>query len=145
MTGKELAEKGFYKVGENGGAFVSALFVNPETWETKLICVRDYDYSDGSRDNDELYYMPINEEVKNKWHMHVRKVEGIVGEGDTVKVVKGRKIPIGTVAVVESIRPWKDKYGRVQTEYAVFTDGRKTSVNNCVIIKFADGTGGKQN
>lgn len=123
-------EKGFYKVAQNGGIYVTALFVNPETWEVKSVCVRDYDYADGSRDNDDLYYMPIDEDVAEAYRKHC----GIVAAGDVVEVYKGRKIPLGTIAKVIRVYDWKDQYGRAQTRYAVFEDGRKTSVYNCRII-----------
>ena len=52
---------GFFKVAENGGTYVTGVFYNPTTGEVKHELLRDYDYADGSRDNDELYYMPIDE------------------------------------------------------------------------------------
>lgn len=57
-------ENGFYKVAQTGGTYVVATFYNPETGDMKSKCVRDYDYSDCSRDDDELYYMEINEDVR---------------------------------------------------------------------------------
>ena len=54
----------FYKVAQSGGSFVVAILFDPETKETKDVVARDYDYADCSRDNDEVYYMPINEEAK---------------------------------------------------------------------------------
>ena len=123
-------ENKFYKVNQHGGTYVVALFVNPITWETRSVCVRDYDYADGSRDNDELYYMPIDKEAAEAWRKHI----GIVSAGDTVKVVKGRKIPVGAVAKVTRVFDYKDCYGRTVATYAVFEDGRKTSVYNCESI-----------
>ena len=123
-------ENKFYKVGQDGGTFIVAYFFNPVTKEHYSECVRDYDYSDCSRDNDELYYMPIDEEAAHEY----RKFCGVVSVGDTVRVVKGRKIPLGTVAKVVRTYVYRDKYGRYVTTYAVFEDGRKTSVSNCEII-----------
>lgn len=60
----EKLPKGFYKVAQNGGCYISATFYNPDTKEVVSCCVRDYDYADCSRDNDELYYIEIDEEVK---------------------------------------------------------------------------------
>lgn len=122
--------EGFYKVAQSGGSYVVATFYNPITKEEKTKRVRDYEYADCSRDNDELYYMEIDEEVRKIW-LHNG---GVILPGDRVKVVKGRKIPKGTEAVVERFFDWKDQYGRIQTRYAVFTDGRKTSVSNLVLI-----------
>ena len=45
---------------KSGGSYVTAEFYNPTTGETRSECVRDYDYGDCSRDNDELYNMPFN-------------------------------------------------------------------------------------
>ena len=122
--------EGFQKVAQSGGSYVVATFFNPETKETDTRCVRDYDYADCSRDNDELYYMPIDEEARRLYLRHM----GVISAGDTVKVVKGRKVPVGTVAVVEKLYDWKDQYGRTQTTYAVLDNGMKTSVGNCVLV-----------
>ena len=125
-----MLENKFYKVNQTGGSYVVALFVNPVTWKSYTVCVRDYDYSDCSRDNDELYHMPIDEEAADAWRKHI----GIVEAGDTVKVVKGRKVPLGTVAKVTRVYDYKDRYGRVVAVYAVLDNGQKTSVYNCEII-----------
>ena len=122
--------EGFFKVNQSGGGYVVALFFNPTTKETYTKCVRDYDYADGSRDDDELYYMPIDREVAEIYRKHI----GIIAVGDVVEVFKGRKVPIGAVGKVTKIYDWKDRYGRVQSTYAVFEDGTKTSVYNCRII-----------
>ncbi len=123
-------EKGFYKVGQSGSCYVSATFYNPETKETKTCCVRDYDYADCSRDDDDLYYMEINEEVRKQF-MHDN---GYILIGDTVKVVKGRKVPIGTVAKVTDERIYKDRYGRIRTLYVYLDNGMKTNINNCELM-----------
>ena len=125
-----MIREGFKKVSQSGSIFVTALFFNPDTKEYYSKCVRDYDYADGSRDDDEAYYMPIDRDAEKEW----LKFIGIVSIGDTVKVVKGRKVPIGTVATVVDIRDWKDCYGRVQSTYAYLDNGMKTSVYNCEII-----------
>ena len=74
--------------------------------------------------------MPIDEEAADAWRKHI----GIVAAGDTVKVVKGRKVPLGTVAKVTRVYDYKDRYGRVVAVYAVLDNGQKTSVYNCEII-----------
>ena len=124
-----MLEKGFFKVAESGGTFIVDTFYNPETKESYTKCVRDYDYADGRRDDDELYYMEINEDVRRIW-LHDK---GVIFAGDLVKVVKGRKVPVGTVAKVIEIYDWRDRYGRVQTTYAVLDNGMKTNVNNCIL------------
>lgn len=123
-------EQRFRKVGQTGGSYVVATFVDTDTWETKSMCVRDYDYADCSRDRDDLYYMPIDEEAAELWRKH----RGVIAKGDTIKVVKGRKVAHGTIAKVADVYDWKDRYGRVQATYAVFEDGQKTNVNNCIIV-----------
>ena len=98
--------------------------------ETKRLVLRDYDYDDGSRDNDELYYMQINEEVRTIY-LHDN---GIILAGDTVKVVKGRKVPIGTIAKVVSLTEYKDRYGRFQCIYANLDNGQRTNLYNCELL-----------
>jgi len=121
---------GFYKVAQDGGSYVVATFYNPETNETFSKCVRDYDYSDCSRDNDELYYMDIDNEARIKW-LHSK---GVILVGDTVEVVKGRKVPVGTVARVIDKKPYKDRYGRIQTIYLYLDNGMRTSEDNCKLL-----------
>ncbi len=119
--------EGFYKVAENGGTYVTGTFYNPETGVVKHAVLRDYDYADGSRDNDELYYMPINEEVRVLW-LHSM---GRILVGDVVEVVKGKKMPIGYIGRVEAIKPYKDRYGRKVADYVYFEDGQRTNIDNC--------------
>lgn len=121
---------GFYKVAENGGTLITNIFWNPETNEQRSISVRDYDYSDGSRDIDELYYMPIDEAMRKNW-LHSN---GVILEGDTIKVIKGRKVPIGTIARVEKIKPYYDKYHRFLCDYVYLDNGAKTSKENCILV-----------
>ena len=120
----------FYKVSQTGGSYVVAILFNPETKETKNVVARDYDYADCSRDNDEVYYMPINEEARRAYLRHI----GVISIGDTIKVVKGRKVPIGTIDTVVDKRDWKDIYGRVQTTYVYLSNGMKTSISNCELV-----------
>ena len=125
----ERLPMGFYKVAQDGWNYVSATFYNPDTNETISGCVRDYDYADCSRDNDELYYMEIDEDVKRQW-LHDA---GIILVDDIVEVVKGRKVPIGTVAKVVDKRPYRDRYGRTQAIYLYLDNGMKTNENNCIL------------
>ena len=129
-----MIKEGFKKVSESGGCYVTARFFNPETGEEYSSCVRDYDNSDGSRDDDEAYYAPIDEEALKLW----KRKHGIVSVGDCVKVVRGRKLPIGRIGIVTRIYDWKDMYGRVQTRYCEFSDGYgetlRTSLANVELI-----------
>lgn len=122
---------GFFKVAESGGCFVTNTFYNPTTGETVSGCVRDYDYSDGSRDIDELYYLPIDEANRVKW-LHSL---GQILTGDVVQVVKGRKVPHGTTGKVNKIYPYYDKYGRKVADYVCIEGGYRTNVNNCVLLE----------
>lgn len=123
-------ENKFYKVAEEGGTFVTGEFYNPITGEHRHEVLRDYDYADCSRDNDELYYMPIDEEVRHIW----LNSRGIICEGDTVRVVKGRTLPHGLTATVKCKRDYTDKYGRWFATYLYFEDGRKINEANCKLI-----------
>lgn len=125
-----MLENKWYKVNQDGYSYITAMLFNPVTKEHKTVCVRDYDYADGSRDNEEVYNMPIEEEAVKAWNRHL----GIISVGDTIKVVKGRKVKIGTIAEVVDMYDWKDRYGRAQTRYAVLDTGEKTSVTNCELI-----------
>ncbi len=120
----------FYKVEQHGGTYITATFYNPDTKETKITRVRDYDYDDCSRDNDELYYMPIDEEVRTIW-LHDN---GKILVGDVVKVVKGRTIEHGYTGKVKDIKPYNDKYGRWLADYICFEDGRKINIDNCILV-----------
>ena len=123
--------EGFYKVEQHGGSYVSAVFFNPVTKEEYSVCVRDYDYADCSRDDDELYYMDINQDVEKEWRHH----NGEILVGDKVVVVKGRKIPHGTIGTVKYIRPYYDCYHRWVADYAYFAEGGKTNVQNCKLME----------
>lgn len=127
---KKYGLEGFYKIGQSLTSYVVAYFYNPVTKEHRSKCVRDWDYADESRDIPELYHMAVNEDVLSQY----RHDNGEICKGDTIKVVKGRKIPKGTVAVVKEIKPWYDRYGRYQATYLHFTDGTRTNVNNCVLM-----------
>ena len=130
-----MLENKFYKVNMTGGSYVTSLFFNPVTKETRTEVARDYDYYDGSRDNDKIYYMPIDEEAAESYRRYMNSINGgSLKVGDLVEVVKGRKIPKGTVAKVVRLFIYYDVYRRPVQHYAVFEDGRKTSEYNCKII-----------
>lgn len=123
-------EDGWRKVHQSGGSYIVAMLYNMKTGEETSLCVRDYDYSDGSRDCDEWYNAPIDENAKTAY---CRK-HGIIYPGASVVVVKGRKIPLGTVAVVDKLRAVTDRYGRWVADYAVFADGKQTNVENLALV-----------
>jgi len=121
--------KEFYKVNESNGCVCVGTFYNPDTEEsfTKIT----WDIDDIRLDQDEeiqIYsYMPINKDVR--W-LHRA---GVIQEGDQIKVIKGRKVPIGTIATVKEIKPFYDKYKRWQADYLYLDNGMKTNINNCVL------------
>lgn len=121
---------GFYKVAQTGGSFVVATLYNPTTDEVKSVVARDYDYGDCSRDNDEVYEAAIDEAVSRLYQHKL----GMILVGDTVEVVKGRKVAKGTIATVEAVKPVYDRYNRWVADYLYFTDGQRTNVENCVRV-----------
>ena len=123
--------EGYHKVSQEGGTFVYAGFYNPETKDYTIRCVRDYDYDDCSRDDDDLYYIEIDENAKRQM-LHD---QGMILEGDLVVVFKGRNVRVGTVGYITEIRPWKDKYGRVQSYKVTLSGGEKTYLNNVRLMK----------
>ncbi len=52
--------------------------------------------------------------------------------GDTVMVTKGRKIPVGTVDKIDHLYIYRNYNS--ETVYVVFPDGRKTNINNVVMV-----------
>ncbi len=126
-TKAEVLEAGFFKVAHSGGSYITADFYNPATKEYTSQCVRDYDYEAYVKDNDELYYMQIDEAAKRAY-LHE---EGIILVGDFAEVVKGRTIEHGFIGKVIAKKEYKDRYGRFLANYIYFEDGRKINVDNC--------------
>lgn len=122
-----MLEEGFKKIAQSGGSYVVATFYNPLTKEVKTECVRDYDYGDCSRDNDELYFMEIDEAALIAYQHDL----GIILVGDFAEVVKGRTIEHGFIGKVIAKKEYKDRYGRFLADYIYFEDGRKINVDNC--------------
>lgn len=123
-------EKGYYKVLQEGGNYVIATFYNPNTKETITKCVRDYDYSDCSRDDDELYFMEINKDIQRIYYHD----KGMILEGDKARVIKGRTLKHGYIGTVQKIKEYKDKYGRWLADYIYFEDGKKINIKNCELV-----------
>lgn len=135
MTTQGLYKDGFYKVAQEGATFVLVTLFNPETCEERHEVARDYDFFDRSRDNDELYYLEINKDIERIW----RHRNGEILINDTVFVIKGRKVPVGTVAKVIDKKPYKDRYGRLQAIYLYLDNGQKTNIDNCILVINARG------
>lgn len=124
--------KGFYKVARSGFGVESCTFFNPETGEHFTKIVWDID-NDRLLDDDTLQvlrFLPIDDNIRKIW----LKRNGVISVGDTVEVFKGRKVKIGTVAIVVDIKPWRDCYGRIQTTYAYLSTGEKTNIDNCKLL-----------
>lgn len=124
--------KGFYKVARNGFGVESCTFFNPETGESFTKIVWDIDNDELLYDNvlQILRFLPIDNDVRKIW----LKKNGVISVGDTVEVFKGRKVKIGTVAVVTDIKPWRDSFGRIQTTYAYLSTGERTNIANCKLV-----------
>lgn len=124
--------KGFYKVAEDNGGVCVGTFWNPETKESfsKITWDIDRPYINDDEEIEILRYLPINKDVRSAW-LHYN---GIIQVNDVVEVVKGRKVPIGTIAKVIDKKPYKDRYGRTQVIYLYFDNGMKTNEDNCRLV-----------
>jgi len=129
VTNEELNAAGFFKVEHDGGTYVTAHYYNPKTDEEGSLLARDYDY-DGGHDNDSVYYASIDKESERTW----RHRKGEILEGDQIMVIKGRKVPTGTLHTVHAKRKVYDKYGRYVALYLVFDDGLATNEDNCIRV-----------
>ena len=123
--------KGFYKVAEDNGGVCVGTFWNPDTKEsfTKITWDIDRPYINDNEEIEILRYLPINAEIRKAW-LHEA---GVIQVNDTIKVVKGRKVPVGTIAKVINKKPYKDRYGRTQAIYLYLNNGMRTNENNCVL------------
>ena len=121
-------ENRWYKVAQRGNTYITATLFNPITKEQKNEIARDYD--EPRNDNDEIYYMPIDENALRAWRTHM----GIMQDGDKVRVIKGRKYPVGAEFTVKAVYPFRDRYGRWVADYAYFVGGGKCNVENLEII-----------
>lgn len=124
--------KGFYKVSEDNGNVCVGTFYNPDTKEvfTKITWDIDrlYDYDD--EEIKILCNLTIDKKMRWQW-LHDKK---IIQEGDRIKVVKGYKIPVGTVATVKKIKPFYDCYRRCLIDYLYLDNGVKINADNCILV-----------
>ena len=130
---KDVVFGGYYKVAESGRTLTSATFFNPYTGEHFSHIVRDSDDDRVTDDlfNSELADVKINKEAQWVWN----RSNGIVQEGDTIRVTKGRTLEHGMEAKVKSVRPFYDKYGRKLADYAYLDNGEKINVSNVGIVE----------
>ena len=90
--------KGFYKVAEEGFSISACTFFNPETKEhfSKIVWDNDDDRLLWDDEIQILRNLPLDKEAATAWkHYNNRFVAG-----DNVEVIKGRKIPKGTILKV---------------------------------------------
>lgn len=123
-----MIPEGFKKVYQTSdkGGIVLAEFFNPYTGEEYSAPIL---YEDGSFD-EEAYLEDIDAQARKMWRSK-RKDFRI---SDVVKVVRGIKVPHGTVGKIVDMYNWKDEKGRVKNRYVVLDSGVKTSVNNVIIV-----------
>ena len=109
--------------------FFNRTFYNPITKEvfTKITWDIDRPYINDDEEIEILRYLPIDKNISSQW-LHSN---GVIQVGDTIEVIKGRKVPIGTTAQVIDIRPYYDCYRRWQCDYVYLDNGMKTNVTNC--------------
>ena len=90
--------KGFFKVNENNGGVNVCTFFNPETKEEFSKIVWDID-NDRLLEDDEiqiLRYLTIDNDAVIAW----KHFNNAFVVGDNVEVIKGRKVPKGTILKV---------------------------------------------
>lgn len=123
--------EGWAKISQGGSTFITARFWNSYLKEDVYLVTRDYDYDDCHNDNDYLYNMSVDEEALREYKKH----NGIIQEGDRVKVVKGRTLPKGFIGVVKSRYNIFDRYGRYVTDYLRFYSGEKINIANVELVR----------
>ena len=113
--------EGYSKVSQEGGSTCTlASFYNPDTKDYQSFIVRDFTFC-----NDDLYNVPVDEEVRRMW-LHG---EGQILVGDLVVVTKGRGVRLGTVAYVKAIKPcFVD--GVLRDRYVYLSNGERTYLRN---------------
>ena len=128
---EKIKTEGWKKIGQEGGTYIIATFWREDTDETISTCVRDYDYADCSRDNNELYYMDIDTEA---WDRYARKHMNGIFKGDIVEIYKGRK-SLGTRGKVVDKYQYRDRYGRFVAMYLVLDNGIRVQQQNCKVVE----------
>lgn len=101
--------------------------------------ILSYDISEGDRIHllTEEPFFDGSEEIEREWEDRKYRKDleaGHVREGMIVRVVKGRKVKVGTEGKVVRISEWRDRYGRLRTIYVHLEDGQRTSIDNVIPI-----------
>jgi len=141
--GQYMTKDGFFKVRsgcECRGAYIIETFYNPVKNEIREQLVHNLDDYELNRHYEVLYNMPYCTDMQvNAYYIkedrRIKHSNGVLLAGDIAKIVKGRKLPIGSLKKFAEIQKWRDRFGRVQTYYAVFTDGTRTNIDNCILYK----------
>ena len=126
-TSGYLMADGWRKVGIDHGSYEHAYLFNVNTGETASVCV--YDWDDPRNEDTFWYNVSIDDDARIAWCKKCNKIDA----GLVVKVVKGRKVPIGYTGLVVRIRKVYDRYDRWVANYVVFEDGTSTNITNCVL------------
>lgn len=140
--GNYMTSDGFFKMEPNTNSYSlsTAIFYNPNTDIVQSRIVMDSDDDRNYELYKEIYNMPYckDEQVIAYYEKAQRKLKHKIGMfmvGDLVKIVKGRKLPIGDIKQIKSFYDWQDRFGRVQARYVIFTDDTKTNKENCSLYK----------
>lgn len=99
----------------------------PINWEGYLILLSDGTFERIEYDDLENYQMASNSEVKEYWQR-----KGYLYVGDTVEIIKGRKIAIGEIKIIDSFKYIEipGTYGKKKCTYVIFKDGTACNINN---------------
>ena len=127
-----LEADGWRLVARDGGTYVTGVLFNVLTHESDSVKLADYERWDPFEGVEDAYWYSksIDYDARREWC----RCRGVIAEGLTARVVKGRKVPIGYTGVVSRIRKVYDRYDRWVANYAVFEDGTSTNVDNCVLV-----------
>ena len=129
------------KVDQSGSNLIKVTLFDQDTHEEEKIVVEDYGYRHGDSpflpldtytldELNALYDAPIDESARKAWlHYH-----GIIGIGDCVVVVRGRKYPKGTTGTVVGFWDYRDQYGHTLTEYAKLDTGISVPMANLALV-----------
>lgn len=127
-------------VDKSGINFLIATLYDTETEVEEKVIYEDGDYPYGESpflsrkytlaQLDEISKTPIDKDARHAW----LKKHGIISVSDTVEVIKGRKLPIGTRGTVVNMWDFTDRFGRTQTNYAKLDSGVSISIENLKIV-----------
>lgn len=121
---------GWAKIQYGSGTYYCSTWWCEATNETVSLLERDYDYNEPIKDNEFLYNTRVDRTALWKYNRR----NGIIQDGDTVRVIKGKTLPKGFVGTVKSIKPIDDRYGRKVADYIYFTDGNRININNVELV-----------